>query len=281
MTEEQRSRHPLEGRLTSEEDDQTEQAKRKVAIRVVTNAQKPVLTYVLIALNIAIFVVRYFSPEIQRELMIEGALIPVLVYFDGDLYRLFTAMFLHANAAHIALNMLTLYSLGPQVEMLYGRTRFLAIYFLGGLLGSVLSAAIGDYGVPSVGASGAILAVWGAMMLYLYLNRVLLGQGRIRQALQGQLLYLGFFLILGFLPNSNIDNWGHIGGFIGGALVAFLLPIQMQVVQLQQGDGTIMAQVADKNARIAPSLLYARLFFVLAVCVIVFGIGYGLFLRTL
>lgn len=127
----------------------------------------------------------------------------------GGWYRLVTTMFLHANLLHIGFNMYILWWAGSQVEQYLGRARFIGLYFVAGLAGSagaLLQAPL----VPSLGASGAVFGVLGAMAL---LEWQVLGQ------LGGQALPLiAINLVLGFVI-SNISWGAHIGGLIGGVLV--------------------------------------------------------------
>jgi rhomboid protease GluP len=177
------------------------------------------LAYALIAINLLIFVGGYLSQNIQAQLFIEGSLFPPAVVEGNQFYRLFTVMFLHGSPMHIFFNMYALYIVGNMIEPIFGRLRFGIIYFLGGLGGSVLSLALGDYGVPSVGASGAVFAIFTAEAVHLYQHRNIYRnvKGQLRQIL----FLIGFNVLIGFTPGSNIDNWGHIGGLIGGAILAW------------------------------------------------------------
>jgi len=180
---------------------------------------RPYLTYTLIVINVLIFLAGFLSPDIDQQLFIEGSLFPPYVVEGNQLYRLFTAMFLHGDPMHIFFNMYALYIVGKMIEPIFGRLRFGIIYFLGGLGGSVLSLVLGDYGVPSVGASSAIFAIFTAEAVHLYQHRNVYRnvQGQLRQIL----FLIGFNVLIGFTPGSRIDNWGHIGGLIGGAILAW------------------------------------------------------------
>ena len=139
----------------------------------------------------------------------------------GQTWRLFTAMFLHIGVFHLLFNLYALNALGPMVEGYYGHIRFTAIYVLAGLTGSLASYAFSD--APSAGASGAIFGLAGAIIVYFLRYRENFG-ARGRAILQNMLLIIGINLVFG-LSASGIDNWGHIGGLVGGAIVAYgLLP---------------------------------------------------------
>ena len=180
---------------------------------------QPRLTLVLVAINVLIFAVMLVSAEIERELMLHGSLFPPLVVYRGQVYRLFTAMFLHGGLAHVLFNMYALYIVGSTVEPIFGRLRFALIYFLGGLTGSVLSLALGAPLTPSVGASGAVFAIFAAEAAHLYQHRGV--YANVKGRLRHMLFLIGMNLVIGFLPGSRIDNWGHIGGVIGGFLLAW------------------------------------------------------------
>ena len=180
---------------------------------------RPTLTYLLIAVNALIFLAGYLSPQMDIQLFVGGALYPPAVVEGGEIYRLLTAMFLHGSVGHIFFNMYALYIVGSTLEPVFGRLRFVIIYLLGGLAGSVLSLALGDYGTPSVGASGAVFAIFAAETLHLYQHR------QVYVHVQGRLRHMVFLiamnLFIGFLPGSRIDSWGHIGGMLGGLALAW------------------------------------------------------------
>ena len=181
-------------------------------------AQAP-LTIALMAINGLLYAVGYLAPALEIELFLRGALIPQLVVGQGEVYRLFTAMFLHGSLGHVFFNVYALLIFGRAVEPVFGRARFILIYLLGGLTGSALSLALGGLQGASVGASGAVFAIFAAHAVHLYQNR------RLYANVRGQLQHMGFLVIInmviGFMPGSRIDNWGHLGGLLGGALLAW------------------------------------------------------------
>ncbi len=211
--------HPLEQDISSPSPEAPPRPTERIVINM--SQVRPALTYALIAVNVFIFGVGVLSIDLNEVLFLGGWNMPNQVFGDGEYYRLFTSMFLHAGAAHLLFNMYALYILGVQTEQMYGRERYLVIYFLGGVSGSVLSAAFGDPMVPSVGASGAVFALLGTQILYFARNRDTLGEYG-RSALRQYLILLGINLFLGF-SIARIDNLGHIGGLIGGAVLGWLL----------------------------------------------------------
>lgn len=139
----------------------------------------------------------------------------------GEVWRLFTATLLHDGILHLFFNLYALFALGPMLESYLGPARFTAIYVLGGLFGSLLSYAFSPS--ISVGASGAIFGIIGATTVYFFRYRNNFG-ARGRSILQNMAVVIVINLAFGLSAN-NIDNWGHIGGLLGGAVVAAgLLP---------------------------------------------------------
>ena len=139
---------------------------------------------------------------------------------NGEYWRLFTAMFLHGNLVHIFFNGYALYALGPSAERFYGTQRFLAIYFIAGFAGSISSYLFTSN--PSVGASGAIFGLFGALGIFFFLNRTILGEIG-RQQLGSIAFFIVINLAIGFSVSGVIDNNAHIGGLIGGALAGWAL----------------------------------------------------------
>lgn len=195
---------------------------RQVFVRL--NVTEPRFTYVLLAANVLIFL--YFfslSATGQIHFLDKWAKVNESIR-NGQYYRLLSSMFLHLNVTHILLNGYSLYILGRDVEALFGRVRFVVIYFLGGLSASLSSFIFTP--APSLGASGAIFALFGAEMVYFYQHRDLHGAMG-RRHLNQLIILLIFNLILGFLPSSvsnfRLDTAAHIGGLVGGMILTFLI----------------------------------------------------------
>lgn len=144
----------------------------------------------------------------------------------GQYWRLLTATFLHANLVHIFFNSFALYILGPDTERIYGTARFLVVYFLAGIGGSVASYLLSP--APSVGASGAIFGLIGALGIFYYLSRAALGEFG-RAQLQSMAAIAVINLIIGFSSPGVIDNWGHLGGLIVGTLIGLALAPRLVV----------------------------------------------------
>lgn len=132
---------------------------------------------------------------------------------DGSYWQLLSAAFTHVELWHLAVNMLALYFLGPQLEMVLGRARFLALYVLSGLAGSVLVYWAADPQGTTVGASGAIFGLMGALLVIAH---------KVGGNVQQLLMWLGLNAVITFTV-PNVSWQGHLGGFLGGALIAALL----------------------------------------------------------
>jgi rhomboid protease GluP len=125
-------------------------------------------------------------------------------------------MLLHGSLLHILFNMYALRALGPAMEQHYGHGRFLALYILAGFAGNVASLALSAN--PSLGASTSLFGLFGAEGVFLYQNRELFGE-RAKAGLRQILTLAAINLFIGLSP--GIDNWGHVGGLVGGTLFAW------------------------------------------------------------
>ncbi len=201
-------------------------------------ASRPYATYALLGIIALVFlaqmITNQMAPTIYDQPLLDfGAIDFQRILINHEYYRLFTAMFLHAGPAQVFFNGLSLYIFGQIVERIFGHRRFLAIYFLGGLSGSIASFIFTQGN--TVGASAAIFAVFGAEMVFLYQNRHWLGQAAIRELRSLVLLAalnLGVGLFTQVVPGGvSIDNWAHIGGLIGGMILAWFIGPQFQLRQ--------------------------------------------------
>ncbi|MEX2420228.1 MAG: rhomboid family intramembrane serine protease, partial [Actinomycetota bacterium] len=153
----------------------------------------------------------------QQVLFDLGATFPPAIA-DGQFWRLFTAIFLHAGLLHLAFNAYALWLFGRQVETAYGRTWMLLIYVVSGFLASVGSYAFGPIEALGVGASGAIFGIFGAFIAYNYRRRHLaLAAANLRMAMT--LILLNLLLAFGF---ERIDWRAHLGGLIAGFLAGYV-----------------------------------------------------------
>ena len=151
----------------------------------------------------------------------------------GEYYRLFTSIFLHGSLLHLVLNMYSLYVIGPQVESFFGKVKFLFIYLVSGICGSLLSIAF-SHNTISIGASGAIFGLLGSLLYFGYYYRAYLGN-----AVKSQVLPIIIInLMIGFLL-PNIDNGAHIGGLIGGILATMAVGIPDKGSRFEKNNGII------------------------------------------
>lgn len=186
--------------------------------------------YAMIALNVGIWLFTLthgatLDATAPAKLVEWGGNAAVLVQ-EGQWWRLLTATFLHSSLRHIGANMLVLFLLGKHVERFYGTRGFLLIYLGAGLAGSALSLHFGAQTAVSVGASGAVFGVGGALLAGVLRHRRLLPEGIHRQLTTDAAVMIGYSLVQGFL-STRVDNAGHVGGLIGGALIALCLPVRL------------------------------------------------------
>lgn len=256
---ENQSRHPLHDALlrdqsTEQAPDPTEKEKPKGrSIPIPLGAERPILSYILIALNIGIFMVRFFAPDLSNEILFWGYSNSEAILENQEFYRLFTAMFLHLDITHILFNSIALYYIGSNLERLFGHVRFGLVYILGGLVGSILPTFFGSNGL---GASGAVFAIWGAEVVFLYHHRVMFGKaGRAR--LQNSLVLMGINFFIGFSANAvgnfveggvRIGNAAHFGGLLGGAVLGWLIAPRFALQQTVNADtGEIRQEIVQTN----------------------------------
>ena len=197
--------------------------------------KKTLITYIIMALCIMYFLVvgilgRDFSSV--SVLARFGANNNLLLRM-GQVWRLVTYAFIHAGIIHLLCNMYSLYIIGPQVESKFGKVRFILIYLISAISGGLLSAGLTDY--ISVGASGAIFGILGALLYFGMRFRLYLKESIKNQILPVIIINIG----IGFMI-SGIDNACHIGGLIGGFLAAMALGIPDDERNNDHINGTIM-----------------------------------------
>lgn len=177
----------------------------------IDDIKKSRLTLSLIFINSFCFIafnyllnVQYFYLLVQYNLAI----------FEGlEYWRLFTAMFLHADVMHLFSNMIALLLFGTVIEMEYSKVKYLIIYFMSGLLGNVVSLFLLPVYTISLGASGAIFGLVGAAF-------AMIAQEEDKSLLYLGLIYVGYFILMSFAPGINL--WAHLFGLLGGVLFGFL-----------------------------------------------------------
>lgn len=179
---------------------------------------KAYITLILVVLN----VILYFLCTVTGETLYNmGMMYGPYIVEKGEIYRLITAMFLHGSVEHLFSNMLVLYAIGEMIEGEFGHAKFTILYFvagIGGGLTSMLYAYASNQLISSIGASGAIFGLIGALLIL-----VLKNHGSFKTVSLPRIIFaIGYSVYSGFRA-ENIDNAAHIGGLLTGFLAAFLL----------------------------------------------------------
>lgn len=197
---------------------------------------RPFFTYILLVIIVIIWIITKIRSGGSLDASIPGE---VLVQFganfgpfilQGEIWRFFTSMFLHVHIYHLFFNAMALYSVGQEMERLYGPDRFIIIYILSGLFGSLVSFAFRGPEMLSAGASGAIFGVIGMNLAYFLTHRDTFGQFG-RQRLMSTLIVIGINLLFGFTVPA-IDNLAHLGGLIAGFALGYGLAPRYKVVDM-------------------------------------------------
>jgi rhomboid protease GluP len=181
------------------------------------------ISFLIIVINILIYIFINMGVLVDRPRVVleEGALYWPNIFYNHEYYRIFTYMFLHYDISHIGNNMLLLLILGEVLEKVVGKVRFSAIYFITGIVAGISSASynmIYKYNVISVGASGAIFGVIGAMAYIVLVNK-----GRVDNISKSRMmLFVGMSLYSG-LTSQSVDNIAHVSGLIAGVILAAIL----------------------------------------------------------
>ncbi|NLM63025.1 MAG: rhomboid family intramembrane serine protease [Mollicutes bacterium] len=198
----------------------------------------PIVTYIIIAINVMLFVAMYILGQGSTHiptLISFGASYPDLIR-SGEYYRLITSSFLHIGLLHLLFNNYALYIIGPQLESFYGKAKFIIIYLFSAITSTLLSMLFFD-GV-SAGASGSIFGLLGALLYFGYHYRIYLGS-----VIRSQIIPLIIInLLIGF-TFSGINNAAHIGGLIGGGLIAMALGVKYKSTTFDKVNGWIMTLI--------------------------------------
>ena len=219
--------------ITDDINNKTEKENKKY--KQVFKPKKIIITKILIILCIIMYIVSLFLGEnFDNALVILGANNRNLV-LSGEFYRLILSSFLHGNLIHLVVNMYSLWIIGSQVENYIGRWKYLIIYILSALMGNLMSIVfLGEYSL-SVGASGAIFGLMGALIYFGYHYRLYLSNTLTTQIIPIVIINL----ILGFTLNG-IDNAAHIGGLIGGYLATMIVGIKYKSSKAEFINGLIV-----------------------------------------
>ena len=202
-------------------------------VNEVFKMKRPYITYALIIINVLLYFIPLLTGSYDK--LINDFCIYAPAIKSGELYRLFTGIFLHGNLLHLAFNCYALYILGMQLESFMGKVKYLIIYLFAGLTGALFSMIFSNYSA-SIGASGAIFGIMGAIVYFGYHYRVYLGN-----VIKCQIItVIVLNLAIGFL-SSGIDNFAHIGGLIGGFLITMGLGIKYKSSTSQKINGWVLS----------------------------------------
>ena len=190
--------------------------------------KKIIVTPIIIAICTFLYLITLYNPNLIYYLADN-----VSLFKAGEYYRVFTAMFVHANLIHLLCNMYSLFIIGSQVENFLGKKKFIIIYLISGLIGGFMSMAFTTN--FSVGASGAIFGLMGALVYFGYHYRLYLST-----VIKSQIIPLIILnLSLGFIL-TGIDNFAHIGGLIGGYLATMALGASDKATKQEKINGWIV-----------------------------------------
>ncbi len=188
----------------------------------------PVVTLTLIGLNLLVFLAIQATGGRQSRLLGELGLMPTggtfvgpdgVPYYaegvaDGAYWQLVTSMFTHLEVWHIFFNLMALYLLGPQLEHMLGRTRYALLYLVSGLVGSVTVYWLAAESSMTIGASGAIFGLMGALLVVAF---------KVGGDTRGLLTLIGINAVITVLGAQYISWQGHLGGLVGGVLLGAVL----------------------------------------------------------
>ena len=186
-------------------------------VSVALPSAPPRVTYTIMGITILVYLLQMASEfflNVDYPAYL-GMKINELI-LGGELWRLITPVLLHGSLTHIGFNMYALFVIGAGMESRMGHLRFLMLYLVSGFAGNVFSFYFSD--ANSLGASTAIFGLLAAEGIFLYLNKSLFGQ-RAQKALTQIVMVAAVNLLIGMSP--GIDNWGHIGGLLGGLIFAW------------------------------------------------------------
>lgn len=210
---------------------------RRFAQQLKALAPRTWVTWGLVAANVAVWLASVaagadpVAPTAAQLLAVGGNAASEVQ--QGQRWRLLTAAFLHIGAMHLAMNMLGLALIAPSLERIYGRGLFLVIYLGAALAGSAASLHFSALAGVSVGASGAVFGVAGALLMAVFRHRRRLPRQFGKRTLGGIGFFVLYSLLQGLVP--GVDNAAHIGGLLAGAALAVLLPERFDAAQLRRG----------------------------------------------
>ena len=209
--------------------------KDQVEAEDIFTRKKPIVTIAIISINVLVFFLMMFLGKYEDFINKYALYGPYVVKFN-QFYRLLSSEFIHANIFHLMCNCYALYIIGGQMESFLGKLKYVIVYFFSAIAGSLLSIVLNRSGV-SVGASGAVFGLLGSMLYFGYHYRVYLGTVIKSQIIPMILLNL----TIGFIYSDRIDNFAHIGGLIGGALITMALGVKYKSTTSEKINGWVLS----------------------------------------
>ncbi|MEJ1230786.1 MAG: rhomboid family intramembrane serine protease [Galbitalea sp.] len=169
---------------------------------------RPIVTYTIIALCLVTYGIQFLTGD-----AVTNALIYAPFFTEAEPWRMLTSIFIHASIFHVGLNMYSLWLVGPALETMLGRLRFIVLFLIAGFGGSVGVLLLAPQNEAVLGASGAIFGLFGA---YFLIARRLGGNTTFL------LIVIVINLVIGFIPGAGIAWQAHVGGLVAGGLVALI-----------------------------------------------------------
>ncbi len=184
------------------------------------------ITIALIAINVLVFLAMVasgvsFTNPTTRDVLLWGGDFAPLTIGAHQYWRLLTSCFLHFGIIHIGMNMYVLYLIGPFIETIFGRIRYLVIYFIAGLAGSLVSVHVHPLAVGA-GASGAIFGLYGAVFGFLLIRRRTLNPAAVSSITKSAGIFVLYNVVYGSVSGTT-DLSAHLGGLLAGFLIGMLL----------------------------------------------------------
>lgn len=221
----------LFAKITSEINEHNKKDAEKM--EKVFKAKKPVVTYILIILNVLLYMLPVLL-DCYTDVINDFSIYAPCIR-NGEYYRLITGIFLHGSIMHLGLNCYALYVIGSQIENYFGKIKYIIIYLISGIIGAMFSMIFGG-NTASIGASGAIFGLLGSLLYFGYHYRVFLGT-----VVKSQILPIILInLAIGFIF-SGIDNFAHIGGLIGGIIVTMAVGVDNKSSTSEKVNGCIIS----------------------------------------
>lgn len=198
--------------------------------------KKVIITYILIGINILVFLLMYLFGRGSTD-------IATIYYFGGlikgsGLFRIIASMFIHIGVLHLLVNCYSLHIIGNEIENFYGKYKLIYIYLFSGIIGNLVTLIFMNSSNISAGASGAVFGLVGALLYFALNYRIYFGE-----AIKSQIIPIILInLMLGFAI-SNVNNFAHIGGLIGGILAAITVGIKDKTSRFEKVNGLITSVI--------------------------------------